>query len=96
MSLPVVAQRFIDAITIGDADAARSCYAPDADIWHNFDDITQTVDAASLHHRHKVTPYLGRTVRGRVDTTWLRGREVWNGTHHGPHGRGLAHSPHSV
>ena len=44
MSLPVVAQRFIDAITIGDADAARSCYAPDADIWHNFDDITQTVD----------------------------------------------------
>jgi hypothetical protein len=44
MSLPVVAQRFIDAITIGDADAARSCYAPDADIWHNFDGVTQTVD----------------------------------------------------
>ena len=44
MSLPAVAQRFIDAITVGDADAARSCYAPDADIWHNFDDITQTVD----------------------------------------------------
>ena len=44
MSLPAVAQRFIDDITVGDADAARSCYAPDADIWHNFDDITQTVD----------------------------------------------------
>ena len=43
MSLPAVAQRFIDAITVGDADAARSCYAPDADAG-NFDDITQTVD----------------------------------------------------
>ena len=44
MSLPEVAQRFIDAITIGDADAARACYAPDAQIWHNFDGVTQTVE----------------------------------------------------
>ncbi len=44
MSLPEVAQRFIDAITIGDADAARACYAPGAEIWHNFDDVTQTAE----------------------------------------------------
>ncbi|MEM8706248.1 MAG: nuclear transport factor 2 family protein [Actinomycetota bacterium] len=44
MSLPDVAQRFIDAITVGDADAARACYAPDAALWHNFDNVTQTVD----------------------------------------------------
>ena len=44
MSIPQVAQRFIDAITVGDSDAARACYAPDANIWHNFDGITQTVD----------------------------------------------------
>ena len=44
MSLPEVARRFIDAITIGDADAARACYAPDAQIWHNFDGVTQTVE----------------------------------------------------
>ena len=26
-----------------------------------------------LHHRHKLTPYLGRTLRGVVRQTWLRG-----------------------
>ena len=81
---------------MGLAHKGRLEIGADADLVAWDPDITQTVDAASLHHRHKVTPYLGRTVRGRVDTTWLRGREVWNGTHHGPHGRGLAHSPHSV
>ncbi|MGP3930743.1 allantoinase AllB [Nonomuraea sp. KM88] len=34
------------------------------------------VDAALLHHRHPVTPYHGRTLRGAVLTTWLRGRPV--------------------
>lgn len=44
MTVPAVAQRFIDAITIGDVDAARACYEPDAEIWHSFDGVTQTVD----------------------------------------------------
>jgi allantoinase len=35
------------------------------------------VTAALLHHRHKVTPYEGRTLRGRVDRTFLRGRKVY-------------------
>ena len=39
-----LARRFIEAIEVGDADAARDCLAPDAGVWHNFDDKTQTVD----------------------------------------------------
>ncbi|MEO0494804.1 MAG: nuclear transport factor 2 family protein [Actinomycetota bacterium] len=44
MTVPAVAQRFIDAITVGDADAARACYAPGAEIWHNFDNVTQSAE----------------------------------------------------
>ncbi|GAA3690979.1 allantoinase AllB [Nonomuraea antimicrobica] len=41
------------------------------------------IDAARLHHRNPVTPYHGRTLKGAVLTTWLRGRPVDGG----PHGR---------
>ncbi|TDC01902.1 allantoinase AllB [Nonomuraea longispora] len=34
------------------------------------------VDAAALHHRNPVTAYHGRTLKGAVLTTWLRGRPV--------------------
>jgi allantoinase len=37
---------------------------------------TWTVDPARLHHRHPVTPYAGRTLRGVVRATWLRGEPV--------------------
>jgi allantoinase len=38
-----------------------------------------TVDAAAVHHRHPATnPYLGRTVRSRVRTTFLRGQVVYD------------------
>lgn len=33
-----------------------------------------TVDPALLHHRHRVTPYAGRSLRGVVMSTWVRGR----------------------
>jgi allantoinase len=35
------------------------------------------VDPAQLHHRHKVTPYAGRELYGRVETTFLRGRKIF-------------------
>src|SRR5277367_6613101 len=35
------------------------------------------VEAAQLHHRHKVTPYAGRELCGRVETTFLRGRKIF-------------------
>lgn len=38
------AQRFVAAIQAGDAEAVRAFYAPDAKIWHNIDNIEQTVD----------------------------------------------------
>ena len=38
------AERFITAIEGGDMDAARACYAPDAKVWHNTDNVEQTVD----------------------------------------------------
>ena len=36
--------RLIDAIVDGDPDTVRAAYHPDARIWHNFDQIEQTVD----------------------------------------------------
>ena len=39
-----LAERFLGAIESGDAAVVRACYAPDALIWHNNDDVEQTVD----------------------------------------------------
>ncbi|MGW5684678.1 allantoinase AllB [Nonomuraea sp. NPDC003754] len=49
----------------GDADLVA--FDPAADL---------TVDAAALHHKNPVTPYHGRTLKGAVRTTWLRGVPV--------------------
>ncbi|MBG0821975.1 allantoinase AllB [Planomonospora sp. ID91781] len=46
----------------------------DADLVAFDPGASRTVDASSLHHRHPVTPYHGRTLRGVVRATWLRGR----------------------
>lgn len=43
--MAALADRFFTAITSGDADGVRACYAPDAAIWHNNDGLTQDVDA---------------------------------------------------
>jgi allantoinase len=49
----------------------------DADfvIWNP--DATFRVDATRLQHRHKVTPYAGRELTGVVETTFLRGRKIF-------------------
>jgi len=31
----------------------------------------------TLHHRHKLTPYAGRTLFGRVEATFLRGEKIY-------------------
>jgi allantoinase len=36
------------------------------------------VESGMLFHRHKRTPYEGRTLYGRVDMTFLRGRKVYD------------------
>ena len=50
-------------------DADFVVFDPDAEF---------TVTAERLHHRHKVSPYLGETLRGRVKRTYLRGRLVYH------------------
>jgi allantoinase len=45
----------------------------DADLVVFDPDSTFTVDPASLYHRHRATPYEGRLLSGRVETTYLRG-----------------------
>lgn len=55
----------------------------DADIviWNPDEEFV--VDAYSLHHRHKITPYAGETLSGVVQKTFLRGRKVYDGAPHG-------------
>src|ERR1700752_1770793 len=40
-----------------------------------------TVAAASLHHRHKITPYEGEVLNGVVQKTFLRGQKVYDVGH---------------
>lgn len=50
-----------------------------------FDDAARTtVTPESIHHRHRVTPYAGETLRGAIAATYLRGQRV------AEHGRALA------
>jgi allantoinase len=48
----------------------------DADLVIFADDETQVVTTERVHHRHKLTPYLGETLRGAVKATYLRGTRV--------------------
>ncbi len=48
----------------------------DADLVVFADDETQVVAGEGIHHKHKVTPYLGETLRGVVHATYLRGTRV--------------------
>jgi allantoinase len=48
----------------------------DADLVAFDPDASFTVRGASLHHRHPLTPYEGRTLTGVVSRVWLGGAEV--------------------
>jgi allantoinase len=48
----------------------------DADLVLFDTDAEWTVDPGALHHRHKVTPYSGRKLKGVVQKTYLRGEPV--------------------
>lgn len=52
-----------------------------------------TVTESDLHFRHKLSPYLGASLQGRVTETWLRGKRIFcNGQFEGsPAGRELVH-----
>lgn len=50
----------------------------DADLIFFDPDAEWTVHAEALHHRHKLTPYDGRTLRGVVHRTVLRGTTIFD------------------
>ncbi|MDB4982674.1 MAG: allantoinase [Myxococcales bacterium] len=54
-------------------DADLVVWEPEAEV---------SVDADRLFFRHKVSPYLGRQLWGRVDKTMLRGQVVYDGAAH--------------
>ena len=54
-------------------DADLVVWDPEAEI---------AVDAERLYFRHKVSPYLGRRLMGRVEATLLRGQLVYDGRNH--------------
>ena len=41
-------------------------------------DAVWIVNAEKLHQRHKLTPYAGRELRGRVTVTYLRGEKIYD------------------
>lgn len=49
----------------------------DADIviWNT--DVTFNVEPSMIEHRHKLTPYMGQTLCGVVEATYLRGEKVY-------------------
>ena len=51
----------------------------DADLVVFDPDAEWTVTEADLHFRHKLSPYLGQKLRGRVLETWLRGESIYWG-----------------
>ena len=51
----------------------------DADLVVFADSEIQVVAGKDIHHKHKVTPYLGETLRGVVHATYLRGTRVAEG-----------------
>jgi allantoinase len=64
---------------LADLSGRKGALAPgaDADIAVFDPDAEWTVTPADLHFRHKLSPYLGARLRGRVRQTWLRGEPVF-------------------
>jgi allantoinase len=56
----------------------------DADLVLFDPDAEERVDVATIQHRHKLTPYAGRTLAGRVRATYLRGQRVYDGSAFAP------------
>ncbi len=60
----------------------------DADLVLFDPDATWTVDPEKLHQRHKITPYAGFELKGRVRATYLRGDKIYDDGEFAPVPRG--------
>lgn len=67
------------AAFIGRPDRGRIEVGAQADLVAFAPDDVAAVDGATLLHRHPTTAWHGRSLNGRVATTWLRGEVVWDG-----------------
>jgi allantoinase len=65
---------------LADLEGRKGEIAPgyDADLVIWDPEASFEVDAERLHHRHKLTPYAGRTLQGVVRRTFLRGETVYD------------------
>jgi allantoinase len=63
-------------------------YDADLVVWDP--DIASRVEAERLFFKHKISPYLGQDLLGRVEQTWLRGKSVYDGTRHSERALGQA------
>jgi allantoinase len=61
-------------------------YDADVVIWEP--EAAFRVEPEALFIKHRVTPYAGRELVGRVHQTWLRGRRVFDGTRHSTRAEG--------
>lgn len=53
-------------------------------------DVFWTLESEDMKFRHKMSPYQGRTFRGRVRETWLRGQKIYElGAESGGFGYGI-------
>jgi len=67
-------------------DSHKGSIAPgkDADLVVWDPDASFRLDPSQIEHRHKITPYAGRTLFGTVRATWVGGRKIYdNGSHIG-------------
>jgi allantoinase len=62
-------------------DADLVVWDPDAEV---------LVEPERLHFRHRISPYLGRRLVGRIEATLLRGQLVYDGAQHAPQPTGAA------